>query len=129
MAAMKPEQAAAIAAGVRLRAYTFDRYKTKKKDGEDAALRADVSVAVGDVGAARKAFAPDAHIVDGVILARELVNEPPNVLYPVEFARRATPAAQSRRRCRGARRQGDDEARNGRAARRRPGLDAARAAP
>jgi len=89
-AAMKPEQAAAIGAGVRLRAYTFDRYKTKKKDGEDTALRADVSLAVADAGAARKAFTPDAHIVDGVILARELVNEPPNVLYPVEFARRAT---------------------------------------
>ena len=88
--AMKPAQAAAIASGIRLRAYKFDRYKTKKKDGEDAELRADVSVAVDDVGAARKAFAPDGHIVDGVILARELVNEPPNVLYPVEFARRAS---------------------------------------
>ncbi len=88
--AMKPEQAAAVASGMRLRAYKFDRYKTKKKDGEDATLRADVSVAVGDVAAARKAFAPDAHIVDGVIMARELVNEPPNVLYPVEFARRAS---------------------------------------
>jgi leucyl aminopeptidase len=88
--AMKPAQAAEIAAGARLRAYKFDRYKTKKKDGDDAALRAEVSLAVSDVGAARKAFAPDAHIVDGVILARELVNEPPNVLYPVEFARRAT---------------------------------------
>src|SRR3984957_18853285 len=87
---MKPAQAAAIASGIRLRAYKFDRYKTKKKDGEDAELRADVSIAVSDVGAARKAFAPDGHIVDGVILARELVNEPPNVLYPVEFARRAS---------------------------------------
>ena len=89
--AMAPEQAAAIAAGVRLRAYKFDRYKTRKKDGEEAAaLRANVSVAVGDVGAVRKAYAPDADIVDGVLLARELVNEPPNVLYPVEFARRAS---------------------------------------
>src|ERR1035437_7218395 len=87
--AMKPAQAAAVASGVRLRAYKFDRYKTKKKEGEDAALRADVSLAVGDVTAARNAFAPCAHIVDGVIMARELVNEPPNVLYPVEFARRA----------------------------------------
>src|SRR5664280_1668184 len=86
---MKAGQAAAVASGVRLRAYKFDRYKTKKKDGEDAALRADVSLAVGDVTAARNAFAPCAHIVDGVIMARELVNEPPNVLYPVEFARRA----------------------------------------
>jgi leucyl aminopeptidase len=88
--AMTSDQAAAIAAGVRLRAYKFDRYKTKKKDGENAALRADVSLAVADVNAARKVFAPDAHIVDGVIIARELVNEPPNILYPVEFARRAS---------------------------------------
>jgi leucyl aminopeptidase len=87
--AMKPDQAAAIASGVLLRAYKFDRYKTKKKDGEDTALRADVSLAVEDVAAARKAFAPSAHIVDGVITARDLVNEPPNVLFPVEFARRA----------------------------------------
>ena len=86
--AMKPDQAAAVASGVRLRAYKFDRYKTKKKDGEDAPLRGEVSLAVGDVGAARKAFSPSAHVVDGVLMARELVNEPPNVLYPVEFARR-----------------------------------------
>jgi leucyl aminopeptidase len=88
--AMKPEQAAAVASGIRLRAYKFDRYKTKKKDGEDAALNADISLAVGDVAAAKKAFASDDHIVDGVIIARELVNEPPNVLFPVEFARRAS---------------------------------------
>ena len=87
--AMRPAQAAAVAAGLRLRAYRFDRYKTRKKDGENGALRAEVSLAVEDVNAARKAFAPDAHIVDGIIIARELVNEPPNVLYPEEFARRA----------------------------------------
>jgi leucyl aminopeptidase len=80
---MKADQAAAIASGLRLRAYKFDRYKTKKKDGEDAASHAEVSLAVADVAAARKAFAPGTHIVDGVILERELVNEPQNVLYPV----------------------------------------------
>ncbi len=88
-AAMQPDQAAAIGSGVRLRAYRFDRYKTKKKDGENGALRAQVSIAVEDVAAARKAFAGAGHIVDGVVLARELVNEPPNVLYPEAFARRA----------------------------------------
>jgi len=88
-AAMSADQAAAIATGIRLRAYTFDRYKTKKKDGEETALRANVSIAVDDVAAARKAFAPNAHLVEGVITARDLVNEPPNVLFPVEFARRA----------------------------------------
>lgn len=89
-AAMAAGQAAAIATGIRLRAYKFDRYKTKKKDGEDGTLRADVSIAVDDVAAARKAYAPEASVVDGVNLARELVNEPPNVLYPEEFARRAS---------------------------------------
>ena len=88
-AAMQPSQAAAIAAGARLRAYRFDRYKTKKKDGDNGALRAQLSLAVEDVAGARKAFAGSAHIVDGIVLARELVNEPPNVLYPEEFACRA----------------------------------------
>ena len=41
--AMEPDQAAAVASGVRLRAYKFDRYKTKKKDGEDAPLRGDLA--------------------------------------------------------------------------------------
>src|SRR5258708_1672573 len=89
--AMTPDQAAAVASGIRLRAYKFDRYKTRKKDGEEAALSADVSLAVDDVAAARKAFAPDAHISAAVIVARELGNQPPHVLYPSEFARRARP--------------------------------------
>jgi leucyl aminopeptidase len=87
--AMTSVQAASIASGLRMRAYKFTRYKTKK-DGEDTALRAEVSIAVTEPNAARKVFAPESHIVDGVIIARELVNEPPNVLYPEEFARRAS---------------------------------------
>src|SRR4051812_43942745 len=50
--AMQPDQAATIASGIRLRAYRFDRYKTRKKDGENGALRAEISIAVGDVAAA-----------------------------------------------------------------------------
>ena len=89
-ASMSPDQSASLASGIRLRAYKFDRYKTRKKVGEDTALHADVSIAVADVAAAKKAFAPADHVVDGVIIARDLVNEPPNVLYPEEFARRAS---------------------------------------
>jgi leucyl aminopeptidase len=88
-AAMSSAEAAAVASGARLRAYRFDRYKTKKKDGDNGPLGANISIAVEDVAAARKASAGTGHIVDGVVLARELVNEPPNVLYPEEFARRA----------------------------------------
>ncbi|WFU69040.1 leucyl aminopeptidase [Bradyrhizobium sp. CB2312] len=87
--AMTSEQAVAIVSGLRLRAYKFDRYKTKKKEGEEGGLRAEIALAVDDAGAAKKAFASAGHVVDGVVIARDLVNEPPNVLYPEEFARRA----------------------------------------
>jgi leucyl aminopeptidase len=85
-----PDRAASLAAGLRLRAYRFDRYKTKKKEGEEGPVQAEVLLAVDDVAGCRKAFAIVSKVVDGVIMARELVNEPPNVLYPQEFARRAT---------------------------------------
>ena len=92
--AMKPDQAADLAQGVRLRAYAFDRYKTKRKEDEKPPATRNVTVAVGDVAAARKAFDPRAAISDGVLLARDLVNEPANVLFPEEFARRAEGARQ-----------------------------------
>ena len=71
-----------------LRAYAFDRYKTKRKDDEKPPARRSVTVAVGDVAAARKAYAAREAISGGVLMARDLVNEPANVLYPEEFARR-----------------------------------------
>jgi leucyl aminopeptidase len=87
--AMKPEQVADLAQGVRLRAYAFDRYKTQRKDDEKPTMRS-VTIAVGDVAAARKAYDPRAAVSAGVLLARDLVNEPANILYPEEFARRAS---------------------------------------
>jgi len=85
---MKPEQAADLAQGMRLRAYAFDRYKTKRKDDEKPAEKRSVTVAVGDVAGTRKAFEPREAVVSGVLMARDLVNEPANILYPEEFARR-----------------------------------------
>jgi leucyl aminopeptidase len=87
--AMRPEQAADLAQGARLRAYAFDRYKTKRKEDEKPPAVRNVRIAVGDVAAVRKADIPRVAISDGVVLARDLVNEPANVLYPEEFARRA----------------------------------------
>lgn len=54
-ATMEPDLSASLASGIRLRAYKFDRYKTRKKEGDDAVNRADVSIAVADVAAAKKA--------------------------------------------------------------------------
>ena len=87
--ALKATQAADLAQGIVLRAYAFDRYKTKRKDDEKPPARRNVTVAVGDVAAVRKAYAVNEAISGGVVLARDLVNEPANVLYPEEFARRA----------------------------------------
>ena len=83
--------AAQVAQGLQLRAYRFARYKTKppadEADGKDAPVV--VTLAVPDpAGVEAKAGLARA-VADGVELARTLVNEPPNVLYPIEFARRA----------------------------------------
>jgi leucyl aminopeptidase len=86
------ETAADIALGMRLGAYKFDKYQTKKKDngkGESNDGPVAATIALDDVADARKAAKTSDAIGDGVILARDLVNEPPNVLDPVEFARRA----------------------------------------
>ncbi len=87
--ALSAEQAADLALGLRLRFYSFDRYKTKKKDGEAASRKRSVTLLVADEKAARKAFKAREAVADGVDVARDLVNEPPNVLSPTEFARRA----------------------------------------
>src|SRR3989475_5302116 len=87
--AIRPERAAELALGAQLRAYAFDRYKTKRKEEEEKAAKLKVTIAVAGVAAAEKAFAPRAAVADGVAIARDLVNEPANVLYPEEFARRA----------------------------------------
>ncbi len=86
---VKPERAADLALGVRLRAYAFDRYKTKRKEGEESAKEVKVAIAVAGVAAAQKAFASRQAVASGVVMARDLVNEPANVLFPEEFARRA----------------------------------------
>ena len=86
--AFKPERAADLALGVRLRAYSFDRYKTKRKDDEDRAKEIRIAIAVAGVAAAQKAAVSREAVANGVVLARDLVNEPANVLFPDEFARR-----------------------------------------
>ena len=83
------DAAADVALGATLRAYSFERYKTKRKEGEEAPAKARITLGVADVTAARKAWASRQGVADGVMIARDLVNEPPNILYPIEFARRA----------------------------------------
>src|SRR5262245_60269685 len=86
--APKPERIADMTMGMRLRAYTFDRYKTRRKDDDQSPAQVKVGIAVSGVAAGQRAFGSRDAIASGVLLARDLVNEPPNVLFPEEFARR-----------------------------------------
>ncbi len=88
--------AASFALGALLRGYKFKKYKTKpkKKNGAAAAETNDrtlkkIVVHCDDPKAANQAFVSARAIFDGVTLARDLVNEPANVLGPAEFAARA----------------------------------------
>ncbi len=82
------EAAARIAFGARLRSYRFDKYKTKKKEENGGTVKT-LTVMTKANAAARKAHATLDKIADGIFLTRDLVNEPSNILYPVEFAKRA----------------------------------------
>ena len=82
------ELAAAFAVGMKLRGYTFDRYKTKSDD-DTPATAAKVDISLEDAKAAKKAFADAEAVSDGTLLARDLVNEPANVLTTLEFTARA----------------------------------------
>jgi leucyl aminopeptidase len=91
-----PEALAAdLALGALLRSYTFNKYRTRRNgsngdDGErearDGLQKLIVQCARPD--AAEKAFAARKAVADGVFLARDLINEPANMLGPVEFAER-----------------------------------------
>jgi leucyl aminopeptidase len=80
-------QAAHLAMGAVLRAYRFDRYRTKEK-AEDKPKLAKATVMLADPAAAKAAFAPLKAVAEGVFISRDLVSEPPNVLNPVVFADR-----------------------------------------
>src|SRR5262249_19983898 len=87
--ALKPEQVAELALGTRLRAYNFDRYKTKRKEGEQPPAKTKLTIGVANASAVEKAWSAREAVADGVLMARDLINEPANVLFPEEFARRA----------------------------------------
>ncbi|OYX75188.1 MAG: leucyl aminopeptidase [Rhizobiales bacterium 32-66-11] len=86
---ISPDFVAEMALGARLRSYVFDRYKTKRKEGEAEPVALTLTFLVADEAGTRRAWTASEALADGVVLARNLVNEPSNVLDPAEFARRA----------------------------------------
>ncbi len=77
--------AAHLAFGARLRAYRFDKYHTKKSSETERALK-NCAVETADASGARRTYATLDALAEGVELARNLVSEPPNILYPVSLA-------------------------------------------
>ncbi len=85
--ALAPGLCVALASGMALRSYRFDRYRTREKDEDKPRLR-EVTILCGDPQAARDAWPERQAVVAGVCLARDLVSEPANVLTPAEMAKR-----------------------------------------
>ncbi|NQY39803.1 MAG: leucyl aminopeptidase [Henriciella sp.] len=81
------EAGARIALGAKLAAYRFDDYRTKLKE-EDKPTLSTLSVVTEDSKAAKAAFKPLDAGADGTYLARDLVNLPPNDLYPGSYAKK-----------------------------------------
>lgn len=78
-----------LAFGMRLGTYEFEHYKTtpKKKDGKaDPELKL-VSFLSADVTKLKKEFTELEHLAQSIFMTRNLVNEPPNRLYPESFAK------------------------------------------
>ncbi len=87
-------QAALVALGAQLRGYEFKKYKRKKKENEeeeeDSNSLSSLRILCAEPAAASSDFEALRGAGEGVILARDLVNEPANVLSPEEFAARVT---------------------------------------
>ena len=81
-----PEVAAHIAFGMRLGAYRFDKYRTKEKPEDKPSLQG-LTLNVENAAAAERAYSSLEKVAAGVELARNLIAEPPNVLYPESMAR------------------------------------------
>ncbi|MGK0266552.1 MAG: leucyl aminopeptidase, partial [Maricaulis sp.] len=80
------EGAARAGLGARLAAYRFDQYRTKLSADKKPSL-SSVLIAVDDVAAAKSAWKDWAPVAEGVDVARELLNQPPNVLNPETYAK------------------------------------------
>jgi leucyl aminopeptidase len=93
-AGIEPAQAAAeLAFGAQLRSYRFDKYKTKQKPEQKPSLTS-LTVATLRAKAAQSAYRPLEQTVEAVFFTRDLVSEPPNVIYPETLAEQTAALAQ-----------------------------------
>lgn len=79
------EVASALATGITLNSYRFNKYFTKKDKKEEIKL-AKTRIVVTNSSKAKRLFDRQNKMIKGVFLARNLVTEVPNVLYPESYA-------------------------------------------
>ena len=77
--------AARIAAGARMRAYRFDKYRTKEPDHKKPSLKA-INLLCSDHAKAAELYAPMDAVIDGVYFTRDLISEPGNIIHPESYA-------------------------------------------
>lgn len=89
------QDASLVALGSLLRAYEFKKYKKKKKkkgDEEDednnTSTLSTIKFLCENVEDAKNGFVAARAIGEGIAIARDLVNEPANILTPRDFSRR-----------------------------------------
>ncbi len=77
-----------LALGARLRAYRFTKYRTRPKEDAPGPVNG-LTLVLAKAGKADKRMLRWTALAEGVCFARDLTNEPPNVLYPESFVEQA----------------------------------------
>lgn len=80
--------AAHMAVGIVSKTYKFEHYKSTKIDDDKPAYLEAVHFVLFDSSAASELYEKQSCVLAGMYFARDLVNEPPNELYPESYARR-----------------------------------------
>lgn len=82
------EYATHITLGALLGNYEFNTYRTEKTIKKDHKKLTEIKVLTSDFDGARKDWVRISAVAEGSYLTRDLVNEPANRLYPIEFTKR-----------------------------------------
>ena len=82
-------RAANFAFGAALKNYSFNHYKSPEKIS-DSFTPNDLNFITSNEKEAKQFFNELNSVVDGVHFARDLISEPPNILYPESYANRCT---------------------------------------
>lgn len=81
-----PDDCARAAVGARLSGYRFDTYRTKLTADKKNSVKS-IKISCTETAKTKKSYSNfHGPICDGTVLARDLVNEPPNVIYPKAYA-------------------------------------------